>query len=120
MNALATGTYECVLLWAEMKSGHNSYRLDFVLTNGERHSAMIHKRKLSLVVGGIGFERTIVKQCERWSPRNPEAEQPVVLLDLKFSPKYGNNEALVSRATGEKIKCDIRKVDESQLGFEEF
>ena len=43
-----------------------------------------------------------------------------MLLDLKFSPKYGNNEALVSRATGEKIKCDIRKVDESQLGFEEF
>ena len=55
MNALPTGRYECVLLWAELKPGRNSYRLDFVLTNGERHSAMLQKRKLSLVLVGLGF-----------------------------------------------------------------
>lgn len=120
MNALATGSYECVLLWAELKQGRSSYQLSFVLSNGERHTAMIQRRKLSLVIGGLGFERWIVKQCERWAPRDPDADQPIVMLDLKFSPKYGNNEALVSRATGKTIKCDIRKVDESQLGFEEF
>lgn len=120
MNALATGRYECVLLWAELKPGRNSYRLDFVLTNGERHSAMLQKRKLSLVLVGLGFERWLVKGVERWAPRDPEADQPVVMLELKFSPKYENNEAVLARATGKTLKCDIRKVDESKLGYEEF
>ena len=120
MNALPTGRYECVLLWAELKPGRNSYRLDFVLTNGERHSAMLQKRKLSLVLVGLGFERRLVNGVERWAPRDPEADQPVVMLELKFSPKYENNEAVLARATGKTLKCDIRKVDESKLGYEEF
>lgn len=118
--ALATGVYEAVLLWAERPAGRKFYALEFVLTTGERGKAMVFSGHMVKLICCAGFTKTMRGEDQFWSPRDPEAQQPVLRLDLKFSPKYQNNQAMDAHPTGTFVKCDIQIKPLQPTDYQEF
>lgn len=118
--SLATGVYECVLLWAERPAGRKFYNLEFALTTGERGKALVFSGHMVKLICCASFAKSMRGEDQFWSPRDPAAERPVVRLELKFSPKYQNNQALDASPTGEFVKCDIAVKPLAATDYEEF
>ena len=103
--ALPTGSYRCVLLWAKKHGRGKSYTLEFVLETGERDRATVLFKDMGKVfpaarfVMGAGFV---------WEPFDCEEPQPIVNLELTYSPKYLSTRATSAARTGDTVLCDIR------------
>jgi len=118
--SLPTGVYEVVLLWIERPAGRKFYRLEFALTSGERGKALVFSGHVVKLICCANFAKSMRGEDQFWSPRDPEAEQPVLKLDLKFSPKYQNNQAVDAHPTGELVKCDIQIKPSPVTTYQEF
>lgn len=113
--ALATGTYEAVLLWAKRHGARKFYTLEFALTSGARERATVMFKDMPKVFPAAGF---VMREGFIWAPRDPEAEQPVVNLELQYSPKFQSTRAVRANKTGTTVACDIKPTKET--GYEDY
>lgn len=114
--ALATGDYDAVVLWADCIPNKRFCVLKYVLTSGERGHAMLFRDALLKLFSCV----SLIKCGDRWVPRDSAADQPVLALSLKFSPKHVSNELVGARRTGVKMKCDIHPPPMRDLSYEDF
>jgi len=103
--SLPSGTYRAVLLWAKRHGNRKFYTLEFALESGERERASVFFKDMGAVFCAANF---IIREGCIWSPLNPDVEQPLVDLQLKFSVKYQSTNAIRASKTGVTMPCDIR------------
>ena len=105
--ALPTGRYRALLLYSQVIGAVEKFF--FVLPEtGERGEAIvmkkdIHDRVHIAAAGKLGM----VLRGQRLPPETPEL--PVVILSLRFVPKFDNNVLVAAQPTGERLPCDIRR-----------
>ena len=103
--ALPTGRYPVVLLWAVRRPSGKGWDIEFLLTEtGEREQAFVFNKDIGFVVA----KGAMMLRGGRFQPGVPEAEQPIVMLSLKFSPKFGSTHVTGSASTGGFLKIDTR------------
>ena len=114
---LPSGEYRCILIVAKRPAPDKLNVLDFVLAdNGERGRAVLPEfttkrgRDAWSAVTAAGMIGAMSGSNRIWLPRDQAADQQVVLLSLKFDPKYPLNTVQWGRRTGEALPCDIRFV----------
>lgn len=104
MGALPTGDYRAVLLWAKRRGVGKFYILDFVLESGERCKCMVFFKDMAKVFCAAGF---VMNNEGVWLPLNPGADQQLVKLSLRYSPKFNSTNAVSATRTGITLACDI-------------
>lgn len=102
--ALPTGTYRAILLWAKKHGKGKFYTLEFVLETGERDRATVLFKDMAKVFPAAHF---VMSEGFMWSPKE-EGAQPIVTLELSYSPKFQSTRAVSAARTGETVMCDIR------------
>lgn len=103
--SLPTGKYRCVLLWAKRRQSGKGWDIEFILTDtGEREKAFVLNRDIGFVVA-VG---TMSLRGDRFQPRDPEGALPVVVLSLKFKPKYDMTAVSGWVTTGTFMRVDTR------------
>ena len=112
---LPTGEYRCILIVAKRPAPDKLNVLDFVLAdNGERGRAVLPEftskrgRDAWSAVTAAGMIGAMSGPNRVWLPRDQAADQQVVLLSLKFDPKYALDIVQWGRRTGEALPCDVR------------
>lgn len=116
-NQLPSGEYRVVLVSAKRPAVDRLHMVDFVLTdNGERGRAILPEfstkrgRGAWSALTAAGFIGKMEGPNRIWLPRDPAVDQPVIILALKFEPKYNLNTIEWGRKTGEMVPCDVRYV----------
>ena len=112
---LPSGEYRCILIVAKRPAPDKLNVLDFVLAdNGERGRAVLPEfttkrgRDAWSAVTAAGMVGAMSGPSRIWIPRDQAADQQVVLLSLKFDPKFHLNTVVWGRRTGETLPCDVR------------
>lgn len=105
--ALPTGRYRALLLYSQVIGAVEKFF--FVLPDsGERGEAiMMKKDMLDRVHVAAAGELGLLMRGQRLPPETPE--MPVVMLTLRFVPKFDNNLLVAAHPTGERLPCDIRR-----------
>lgn len=103
--SLPTGKYGAVLLWATRRQSGNGWDMDFILTaTGERDKAFVFSKDIGFVVA----PSKMILRGGKYQPRNLDEEQPIVVLDLQFSPKYDSTRIVKSTDTRLMMAVDTR------------
>lgn len=103
--SLPTGKYGAVLLWATRRHNGKGWDMDFILTaTGEREKAFVFNKDIGFVVA----PSKMILRDGKYQPRNLGEEQPIVVLDLKFSPKYDSTHIVKSHDTWLTLAVDTR------------
>lgn len=113
--ALPTGSYRAVLLWAKRHGIKKFYTLEFALESGQRDRATVMFKDMAKVFTPAGF---IMRENFTWSARDPSEPQPLLNLELSYSPKFQSTRAVSASKTGEFVACDIRPTKET--GYEDY
>ena len=103
--ALPTGTYRAILLWAKKHGRGKFYTLEFVLETGERDRATVLFKDMAKVFPAARF---VMGEGFMWSPAKQDGPQPIVDLELNYSPKFQSTRATSAARTGDTVRCDIR------------
>lgn len=105
--ALPTGRYRALLLYSQVIGAVEKFF--FVLPDsGERGEAIVMKKDIHerVHIAAAG-KLSMVQRGQRLPPETPEL--PVVILSLRFVPKFDNNVLVAAHPTGERMPCDIRR-----------
>lgn len=105
--ALPTGRYRALLLYSQVIGAVEKFF--FVLPEtGERGEAIVMKKDIHerVHIAAAG-KLSMVQRGQRLPPETPEL--PVVILSLRFVPKFDNNVLVAAHPTGERLPCDIRR-----------
>lgn len=105
--ALPTGRYRALLLYSQVIGAVEKFF--FVLPeSGERGEAIVMKKDiLDRVHIAAAGELGMLLRGQRLPPETPE--MPVVMVTLRFVPKFDNNLLVAAHPTGERLPCDIRR-----------